>query len=282
MGYRFASFEDREAVTGLIVDAAEECRCGSHLSNWHRARSSFVATMRRSCFRPKNSTVYSSNLLLEAEDRLLELSHDLTGPAVPLATIEKYTRKPDRENRVLGEDQVDALTRIAVSGRALDLLVGPAGAGKTTAMLALRRAWEDEHGKGSVVGLAPSAGAADVLAVDLGIQTENTAKWWQNHVTTGDGFSAGQLVILDEASLAGTLSLDRITGLAASAGAKVLLVGDYAQLQSVDAGGAFGLLAHSRVDVRTSLTCIASLTSGSKIASLDLRHGRTEAIDIYE
>jgi ATP-dependent exoDNAse (exonuclease V) alpha subunit len=115
-------------------------------------------------------------------------------------------------------------------------------------MNALRRAWEAEHGTGSVVGLAPSAGAAQVLAEDLGIATENTAKWWQTHQTTGTTFQSGQLVIVDEASLAGTLSLDRITGLAAEAGAKVLLVGDYAQLQSVDAGGAFGLLVDDKSD----------------------------------
>ena len=34
-----------------------------------------------------------------------------------------------------------------------------------------------EHGKDSVVGLAPSAVAAQVLAEDLGIECENTAKW---------------------------------------------------------------------------------------------------------
>lgn len=50
MGYRFASFEDREAVTGLIVDAAEQVSLRLTPSNWHRARSSFVATMRRRFF----------------------------------------------------------------------------------------------------------------------------------------------------------------------------------------------------------------------------------------
>nr|WP_256934982.1 AAA family ATPase [Microbacterium sp. BF1] len=42
-------------------------------------------------------------------------------------------------------------------------------------MRTLRTAWESEHGRGSVVGLAPSAVAAQVLADDLGIRTENTA-----------------------------------------------------------------------------------------------------------
>lgn len=81
MGYRFASFEDRgEAVTGLVVDAAEQSSLRLTPSSWHRARSSFVGAMSRQFFALKNSTVYSSNLLLEAEDRLLELSRDLTGP----------------------------------------------------------------------------------------------------------------------------------------------------------------------------------------------------------
>lgn len=111
---------------------------------------------------------------------------------MPLATVENVTTKPDREGRMLGEDQADALMKIAVSGRMLDVLVGPAGAGKTTAMNALRRAWEKEHGAGSVVGLAPSAVAAQVLADDLGIATENTAKWWQNHLVHGTDFQAGQ------------------------------------------------------------------------------------------
>lgn len=282
MGYRFTSMEDREAVVGLVVDAAEQVSL--RLTPFELASSpiEFRRSDESSVFRPKNSTVYSSNLLLDAEDRLLERSREVTGPTVPLATIERFTRKPDREKRMLGEDQAEALARIAVSGRVLDVLVGPAGAGKTTAMLALRRAWEAEYGAGSVVGLAPSAGAAEVLAEDLGIATENTAMWWQHHIDSGASFNAGQLVILDEASLAGTLSLDRITQLAITSGAKVLLVGDYAQLQSVDAGGAFGLLAHSRDDVPELVDVHRFTHEWEKTASLDLRHGHVEAIDEYE
>lgn len=195
-------------------------------------------------FRPHASVLFSSEALLAAEDRLLDRAADRTGPVVPLATIEKIARKPDPQGRVLGEDQAAALAAIAVSGRVVDVLVGPAGAGKTTAMNVLRRAWEKEHGPGAVVGLAPSAVAAQVLAEDLGIETENTAKRWQNHIMYGTTFTAGQLVIIDEASLAGTMSLDRITREAEKAGAKVLLVGDWAQLQSVDAGAAFAMLVH--------------------------------------
>jgi hypothetical protein len=77
----------------------------------------------------------------------------------------------------LSIDQAVAVEKIATSGRPADVLVGPAGTGKSTMMEGLRVAWEAEHGARSVIGLAPSAAAAEVLADELGIDTENTAKW---------------------------------------------------------------------------------------------------------
>lgn len=282
MGWRFATVQDREAIVGMIADAAEAASLRLSPPALATSPVSFRRADGTSVFRPKHSTVFSSETLLAAEDRLIDRTNTRTAPAVDVETIEQITGKPDREGRMLGPDQADALTQVAVSARVLDVLVGPAGAGKTTAMNALRRAWEKQYGLGSVVGLAPSAVAAQVLADDLGITTENTAKWWHNHLTRGTTFEAGQLVIIDEASLAGTLSLDRITGLAAEAGAKVLLVGDYGQLQSVDAGGAFGMLVAERDDAPELVEVHRFLNEWEKAASLELRHGRTHVIDTYQ
>ncbi|XPP27947.1 MAG: MobF family relaxase [Leucobacter sp.] len=281
MHYRFVTTRDREAIVGMVVDAAEQA---SLRLTPHELASSPTVFRRQdgtSTFHPRSSTVYTSEELLAAEDRLLERTRTTTAPTVPVEVVENVTARPDRDGRMLGEDQAAALAAVAVSGRVADVLVGPAGAGKTTAMRALRAVWEREHGRGSVVGLAPSAVAAQVLADDLGIQTENTAKWWDTHQRTGATFRKGQLVIIDEASLAGTLSLDRITSLAEQAGAKVLLVGDWAQLQSVTAGGAFALLVHDRDDAPELVDVHRFVNDWEKTASLDLRHGRTEAIDTY-
>ncbi|UOR03331.1 relaxase domain-containing protein [Leucobacter allii] len=281
MGYRFASTEDREAVVGLVVDAAEAASLRLTPPELASSPAAFRRPDGTSVFRPKHSALFSSEVLLAAEDRLLERARTTTAPSVPLTTVERITKRLDSKGRVLGDDQAAALTKIALSGRMVDVLVGPAGAGKTTAMSALRRAWEHEHGRGSVVGLAPSAVAAQVLADDLGIQTENTAKWLDTHDRTGETFRKGQLVIIDEASLAGTLSLDRITTLAAAAGAKVLLIGDHAQLQSVTAGGAFSLLVHDHDDAPELVDVHRFVNLWEKTASLALRHGRTDVIDTY-
>lgn len=281
MGLRFASTEDRHAILGMITDAAENASLRLTPPELAVSPVVFRRNDGTSVFRPKHSTVFSSEDLLAAEDRILARARTLTGPTVDMATVEKITSSPDRQGRRLGPDQADALVRVAVSGRVLDVLVGPAGAGKTTALGALRQAWETEHGKGSVVGLAPSAVAAQVLAEDLGIATENTAKWWDNHTRHGESFQAGQLVIIDEASLAGTLTLDKITAHAAETRAKVLLVGDYGQLQSVDAGGAFSLLVNDRDDTPELVDVHRFTHQWEKAASLALRHGQTEVIDTY-
>ncbi len=279
MGWRFVTMQDREAITGLVVDAAEHASLRLTPPELASSPLQFRRVDGTSRFRPHSSTLFSSEVLLAAEDRLLARASTTTGPVVALETVERIARKPDARGRVLSEDQAAALAAIAVSGRIVDVLVGPAGAGKTTAMNGLRRAWEKEHGNGSVIGLAPSAVAAQVLADDLGIATENTAKWWQNHLMHGTTFTAGQLVIIDEASLAGTMSLDRITHEAEQAGAKVLLVGDWGQLQSPGAGGSFAMLVHARGDA-PELTDLHRFThEWEKTTSLQLRHGRTEAID---
>lgn len=181
----------------------------------------------------------------------------------------------------LAEDQA-AVTRIARSGRGLDLLVGPAGAGKTTALRGLHRAWTARHGQDSVIGLAPSAVAAEVLGESLGVRAENTAKFLYEHERGRWDFQPGQLILLDEASLAGTLTLDRIAEHARQAGAKLVLVGDPAQLSSVETGGAFGMLVRHRAAPPTLTDARRFVHEWEKTASLGLRRGKTAVLEDYE
>ena len=280
LGWRFASARDREAITGLIVDAAEQGSLRLAPPDLATTPAAFTRNEGTSEFRPKHSTVFSAEHLLAAEDRLLKRADAITAPTVDIEIVDTITEQPVKGHR-LSAEQAQAIAKVAVSGRQLDLLVGPAGAGKTTALRALKQAWTHQHGRNGVVGLAPSAAAAAGLAEELGIRTENTAKWLHEHQQGHVHFSRGQLVIIDEASLAGTLTLDQITAHADQAGAKVLLVGDWAQLQSVEAGGAFGMLVEARDDAPELVDIHRFTNEWEKLASLDLRHGRAEIIDTY-
>ena len=220
----------------------------------------------------------------------------------------------------MSTDQALAVEKIATSGRRLDVLVGPAGTGKSTTMAGLRAAWEAEHGPGSVVGLAPSAAAAEVLGDELGIDTENTAKWLHEHRQQPPGRRNWTSCVTDT-SLPLRLSLPwrpdigparsgprpvvlpaRPAGhrrrsfpgrnlspstnsveAAGMAGAKILLVGDTHQLAAVDAGGMFRILVRDRDDIAPELSDVRRFHKvGEGRFSVELRVGNTDAIDAYE
>src|SRR5690554_1971881 len=91
----------------------------------------------------------------------------------------------------------------------------------------------------------------------------------------------GQLVIVDEASLADTRTLAALVEQARAATAKVLLVGDHLQRGSVDAGGAFGMLV--RRGPTAELTSLWRFTHPWEArASLGLRRAHPAALDAYE
>lgn len=278
MDLRFATTGDREKAIAMIVDAAQTQSVSLTPPELTPSPARLQREDGTSVFRPRHSVKYSSTAIIDAEQRLLQRSATDRAPTVRSAVTSRVLAHAKES---LSAQQRTALDSITTSGRCLDLLVGPAGAGKTTAMRALRSVWTIEHGRGSVIGLAPSAAAAQALADDLGVACDNTAKWLTEFDLGCTNLREGQLVIVDEATLASTTTLDRITDIAESAGAKVLLVGDQYQLQSVEAGGAFSLLVDRRTDT-PELTEIHRFThTWEKHASLALRRGEVEIISTY-
>ncbi|WP_315097409.1 MobF family relaxase [uncultured Cellulomonas sp.] len=241
MTLRMASPEDRLALTrDLVTLAGSAClRIDSPESGRHRVWEE----------------TFTSLELLEAERTLLDAAEtDVALGIHPLAE-----RIADRHMATLADDQHAAAKAVLLSTRVLDVLVGPAGSGKTTTLSALAGAWR--HVRGNVVGLAPSASAAATLSGALGARCETAAKWIYESV--GDGaaqralryrdetdvltdpaasywvrnaanqqrgalamaqdqwrFARGDLVIVDEASMADTRTLAALVEQAAAADAK--------------------------------------------------------------
>jgi conjugative relaxase-like TrwC/TraI family protein len=297
-GVRFATPEDRIAVVDRTADLATARSLVISAPELHHTPERLRRPDGTSRFRAKGHEIYTTATLLEAEARLLEAGKRMDGPGAALDAVAVVTGSnlPGRD-QVLGPDQSAAVRQIATSGRSLDLLVGPAGTGKSTTMAGLRAVWERAYGPGSVRGLAPSAAAAEVLAGELGIETENIAKWLFEHRRTLDyphaigseaelarwRFRKDDLVIVDEASLAGTLALDELVTAAEGAGAKILLAGDHAQLSAVEAGGMFATLVRDRGNLVTELTDVRRFHHDwEKRASVALRAGSSDAIDDYQ
>src|SRR5213076_1962737 len=94
-------------------------------------------------------------------------------------------------------------------------------------------------------------------------------------------FHPNQLVVVDEASMVSTLQLSALVQQARDAGAKVVLVGDPAQLDAIDAGGVLGWLDRQNKTVRLS-TIWRFEEVWEQGASLKLRDGDVGAIADYE
>ncbi|MDH5134304.1 MULTISPECIES: MobF family relaxase [unclassified Microbacterium] len=280
MGVRFATTDDRIRVLDQII-AHAEAESLRLTPDYDRAVPAHYVDGEGNRFQLVDQIAYSSQDILDAEQRLLAHSQRTGGPALTARLVARHTSRKISGVR-LDPDQAVAITRIARSVLTLDLLVGPAGSGKTTALRALYRAWTAAHGRDSVIGLAPSAAAAEVLGNSLGVRAENTAKFLYEHHHGRWNLEAGQLVLVDESSLAGTLALDRIAEHAAEVGAKVVLIGDWAQLSAVETGGAFGMLVRHRDQVPELTDVRRFANEWEKTASLGLRHGNTDALDEYQ
>jgi conjugative relaxase-like TrwC/TraI family protein len=321
-GVRFAHPSERanaaERVTVLALDASVQLTPPEPAT---RVPKTLQRPDRSTRLRARDATIYTTAGVLAAEGRLLDASRASDAPTVPheIATDVTADPLPGCRGRRLTAEQADAVCRVLTSARTLDLLVGAAGTGKSHTMAGVRAAWEEVYGRGSVVGLAPSAAAAEVLADAVGVSTENTAKWLVEHARTHARVAElaslqgklrgaspslrtraltrrarqvraqlnrwrlrpGQLVIVDEASMAGTLELDHLTTIAREAWAKVLLVGDPAQLSPVAAGGAFRLLVTDRGDAPELVDVRRFRHEWERTASLALRDGRPTAAAPY-
>ncbi|WP_226353758.1 AAA family ATPase [Pseudonocardia sp. ICBG601] len=191
--------------------------------------------------------------------------------------------------RELGADQAAAVRGVLTSGARLEVLQAAAGTGKSFVVGALADAWT-EHG-GRVFGLAPSENAAQVLAED-GVTAANLARWLATQqrldgpgqpadADAGWALRDGDLLVVDEAGMASTTQLAQVQQRAAAAGAKLLLVGDPAQLRAVGPGGALADMAAR--GVRYDLAEVRRFTAGWEgPASLRLRDGDPAVLDAYD
>lgn len=81
--------------------------------------------------------------------------------------------------------------------------------------------------------------------------------------------------------MAGTFALDRLVAEAGRAGSKMLLVGDWAQLSAIDAGGAFGMLVNDRAAAPELTEVHRFREPWERSASVDLRVGSAAGVDAY-
>ncbi|TFB92258.1 MULTISPECIES: MobF family relaxase [unclassified Cryobacterium] len=201
-----------------------------------------------SIYEHKGRQLLTSRSILAAEDTLLDAARTRTASPMSRDVFDQVAAK---EGRHLDAGQRELARVFATSSTRLVVGSGPAGTGKTTALRVAARAVEAQGGK--VVGLAPSATAAAMMKDAIGIDAKTIHSFTfqkgslaellqQTERIEGVDLNPGDVIVVDEAGMAGTTNLAKVTRIAQLHGAHVRLIGDDRQLSAVEAGGALRLL----------------------------------------
>jgi Ti-type conjugative transfer relaxase TraA len=182
---------------------------------------------------------FTTRAMIEAEQRLHRAAelmaererHELNGTDRRAALARAEAR-----GLVLSGEQADALAHVT-DGRDLGVVIGYAGTGKSAMLGVAREAWEAAGYE--VRGVALSGVAAENLESGSGIASRTIASMEHGWGQGRDLLTTRDVLVVDEAGMVGTRQLERALSHAADAGAKVVLVGDPQQLQSIEAGAAF-------------------------------------------
>lgn len=235
-----------------------------------------------SVFRRHGSQRYTSEAMLAAEQRLVDAANRAAGPVVSAFVRDLAIRRSEKttgKKVKLNPGQRALVEHFVSSGRELAVAIGPPGTGKSTAMRAVREAWETTGGR--VIGFAPSAVAAGVLGDELGVQANTLHSLIAARAAGAEiDIQAGDLLLVDEAGMAGTLILDELLTIAQERGAVVRLIGDYRQLTAVEAGGALRLIFHDAGGIELSeVRRFADPNEANAV--LQVRVGDPNAVDFY-
>lgn len=259
-----------------MVDAVETLALGASMRLTVDGTETIPEDHKRSngesMYRVHGADRYTTEAVLDAEQRLVDAARE-----------QCQVRAVVRENMLDGLDQGqrDLVRRFATTGTRVAVGVGPAGTGKTTAMRALVKVWEANSRK--IIGLAPSASAAQTLGEEIGVPADTIARLLTRnrfgHLRT-DELRLGDMLLVDEAGIAGTRDLDDLRKLAAERGAVLRLVGDPDQLSSVAAGGALHLLA-TEVGAAHLTEVHRFYGTAEAEATLLLRAGDPKALEFY-
>ncbi|MDX1964984.1 MAG: MobF family relaxase [Pirellulales bacterium] len=213
--------------------------------------------------------------------------------SVPGAKIQSYANFQSPSKQRLSDEQQTAVTDILQSKRALRLLTGVAGAGKSTTLNALREAFEAAGYR--VHGAALSGTATEELTKKAGIPSRTIASHLHRLEGGANGFDKpnlqtshnagntavptppseiqyGDILIIDEAGMVDAGTMLRLTEAAQRLSLTLILVGDVRQLQPIAPGGPFAHLMQTDQAAMLA-TNLRQQDPADRQAAQDFRHG---------
>jgi conjugative relaxase-like TrwC/TraI family protein len=184
------------------------------------------------------ANIANETAMLRLEEQARQQVEPIRSPIAAARAVAEAERRVALHGHAWTDEQRAATGLILASRNRVMGLQGTAGTAKTSTVLATIAREAEARGI-HVTALAPTASAAQVLGEALETRADTLAR---HLLAPGRPTPKERLWIVDEASLISTADAAKLLGLAESHRARVLLVGDTAQLGSVEAGAAFAQL----------------------------------------
>ena len=294
-GYRFASLAERDLIHATVVEAIVRDKAIS-LNDFDvlELPEALKNTAGKARDTRADSELYTTHDILDTEDKALAALNEPVAAFAPSHAIDTALDEHEKESGFrLNAGQESMARYLLTCGTLAATGVGPAGTGKTASMRLVANVWAKE-GR-NVIGLAPSAQAAEVLSGDLGFDAftidKLTYTWRGNHPTKPGhslkdlpvSINAGDMIIVDEAGMASTPNIGSLLEIAEEAGAVVRFIGDHKQLGAVENGGLFGAMVNTagRTDNQLSEVVRFGGDREQSATSLRLREGDSSTFDFY-
>jgi conjugative relaxase-like TrwC/TraI family protein len=174
------------------------------------------------------------------DDQSVRVRRELIGAAI--------TEFESEKKATLTEEQRRAVEWVCGDTGGTCCVTGFAGTGKTFSALAFKKAFDADGRR--LIGVAIAWDAAKKLEAETGMEAYSAASLLDRLKSGKLQLNAKDVVVLDEAGMAGTATIAALQTACDKAGAKLVLQGDVLQLQPVEAGGAFRLAIESVGDAR--------------------------------
>jgi hypothetical protein len=173
--------------------------------------------------------------LIACEQRLITAAVERGDGRVAVVDSRTVDRVIAATPRQLTGEQAAAVRAVAGSGRGVEVVEALAGTGKTTTAGVIRAVYETAGYE--VVGVAPTGRGARELTDQAGVPARTLDRVLIDLEALGDQLPKRCVIVFDEAGMAPTRATARLLEHSQRAGAKVVAIGDPAQLASVLAGG---------------------------------------------
>lgn len=228
----------------------------------------------RTCFTTRKMFAIENDIQ-DIADKLKVKGHQSISERTFNFVLQQYEVKAGKS---LTLEQVTAVKHIT-QVNAITCLVGRAGTGKSFSLGAARALWESNGSR--VLGITLSGIAADGLSKEANIPSRTIQSFRQALDHGSLSLKKTDVIVMDEAGMTDSIAMHAVLKAVEQAEAKLVLVGDHAQLQPVGPGATFRALIE-RIGCAEITTIYRQKRAWQQEATAAFALGKVnEALDYY-